>query len=203
MVDENGVILRRPHIGTQFGATASAFSLLKVLASTNIGCVLGPAAHIDAIRNDLSSQGSQVRGEDARDALEAMVYAPVALAIQHDVVDQTTSRINDLVAGAGLPDVFAAVACQPIVPSVVLVLNRPVASTALERLRAEAGAYAWVTEESRFSARPVFSTMPASFLGSQPEIGNYLIRINPIRSGPETLVRIIRSVFGDRVSASH
>jgi hypothetical protein len=201
LTDENCMVMRAPLIGVQFGATASAFSLLKLLAPSNIGCVLGPATVVGAIRRDLSSQGSQVRGEDARDALESMVYAPVAMAIQNQVVEETAERINELVL-AGLRDVYTAVASQPAVRSIVLVLTGPFASDVLARLRAASPAGGWVAEESRFSTGPVFSRVATTFLGDEPEIGDYLIRINPIRSGPDSILRVIRSAFGREVGSS-
>jgi hypothetical protein len=198
LVDENCVVMRARRTGTQLGASASAFSLLKLLAGANIGCVLGSPELVRSIRSDLSSQGSEVRGEDAADALNLLVYAPVTFAIQNEVVKMTATRLNELAAAGELPDLFRAIACQPIVRSVVLVLRRPVARDLLAWLHAAIPREVWAAEESRYWAGPTFTLGASTFLRDSPELADYTVRINPVRSGPETIIAAVRSAMGHK-----
>ncbi len=195
LVDENYAVMRAPRTGVQLGADAGAFSLFKLLARASIGCVAGRSDITAAIRRDLSSAGCQVQGPDATEALRSLVYAPVALAIQNRVVVQVADRINELAAAGELPLVRAAVPAQPAIRSVVLVFDRPVAEAFLRASWHHGSPSRSVGEEARVELVPLFTYLTRTFLKGTPGLERYAIRINPMRGGPDTVLRVLRAIL--------
>lgn len=62
ITDDNYAVLKTAKIGVQLGATASTFSLFKLLGPEGIGCVAGRGTLIDRIRKDAYSGGFRCRG---------------------------------------------------------------------------------------------------------------------------------------------
>ena len=91
LVDDNYTALAVPQIGTQLGADLSAFSLFKLLGEPGVGCVAGAARLTDRIRADNYSGGTKIHGPVAIATLKALVYAPVAQAIQAEVPSRRSS----------------------------------------------------------------------------------------------------------------
>jgi hypothetical protein len=197
LVDDNYAVMRCARIGVQLGADASAFSLFKLLAPANIGCVVGRAAIVDGIRRDLASAGCQVQGHDAMEALRSLAYAPVALAIQDRVVRETAGEIDRLIAGGELPHVRAAVAAQPGIRCVVLVFDAPVAEDFLRSAWRNGSPSRSVGEEARHELIPLFTYLTRTFLRAMPGLERYAIRVNPLRGGPETVLRVLRAALDD------
>jgi len=94
LIDDNYAVMRSPAIGVEMGADASALSLFKLLAPEAIGAVLADGASVAHVRRDNASAGAQVQGPSAMAALRALIYAPVALAIQDQVILRTVDEIN-------------------------------------------------------------------------------------------------------------
>ena len=94
LIDDNYVVMKAENIGVQLGGDISAFSLFKLLGPEGIGCIVGDNETIEIINKDNYSGGSQVQGHEAMEALRALVYAPVMLAIQKEVGDEVIERIN-------------------------------------------------------------------------------------------------------------
>ena len=197
LVDDNYAVMRSPRIGVQFGADASAFSLFKLLAPSPIGCVLGAGDLIAAVRRDLSSAGCQVQGPQAMGALRMLVYVPVALAIQNAVVVEAARRINDLADAGELPFVRRAFAAQPGIRSVVIVLTRPAAEELLQSAWRHGSPSQSVGEEAQPEFLPLFTYLTSTFLKGSPGLEKYAIRVNPMRSGPDTILRILRDSLAD------
>jgi Aminotransferase class-V len=197
LVDDNYAVMRSPRIGVQFGADASALSLFKLLAPSPIGCVLGAGDLIAAVRRDLSSAGCQVQGPQAMGALRMLVYAPVALAIQNAVVVEAARRINDLADAGELPFVRRAFAAQPGIRSVVIVLTRPAAEELLQSAWRHGSPSRSVGEEAQPEFLPLFTYLTSTFLKASPGLEKYAIRVNPMRSGPDTILRILRDSLAD------
>jgi hypothetical protein len=197
LVDDNYAAMRTPRLGVHEGADASAISLFKLLAPTNVGFVAGTQQIIDRIRSNLASAGSQVQGRDAMEALRSLVYAPVALAIQNQVVEELTVVINELVRRGKLPLVHRAVATQPGMRGCVLVLERPIAPAFLAAAWRNGSPSRSVGEEARYDFLPLITTMPGTFVRHTPILGSSAVRINPLRGGVETIVRILLATVND------
>lgn len=199
LVDDNYAVMRSERIGVQMGADASAFSFFKLLAPDQVGCVVGDAAVIAEIRRDLSSAGCQVQGPQAMAALRMLVYAPVALAIQNRTVVETAERINAAVDAGELAPVCRAVAAQPGIRCVVLVCELPVAEALVKSAWRNGSPSQSVGEEAQYEFLPLFTYLTSTFLRSTAGLERYAIRINPMRSGPDTIMRILRAAVQDDV----
>jgi hypothetical protein len=197
LVDDNYAAMRTPSIGVHLGADASALSLFKVLASANVGCVAGTAEVTSRVRQDFGSAGSQVQGPEAMDALRSMVYAPVALALQNEVVIEASAEINRLVGAGRLPSVRCAVPSQVAMRAIALVFDEPIAQEFLRSAWRNGSPSRSVGEEARYDVLPLFTYLAGTFLKSAPGIENYVVRINPLRGGTETIVRVLEAALGD------
>lgn len=197
LADDNYAVMRVPRISVQSRADCSAFSMFKLLAAGSIGCVLGSTHVVTSIRRDLSSAGCQVQGPEAMQALRALIYAPVALAVQNRVVVQAAEMVNELVRAGELVGVAGAVAAQPAIRSVVLVLQAPVAEDFLRAAWRNGSPSRSVGEEAAVEALPLFTYLTGTFLRGTPGVERYCLRINPMRGGPEAIVRIIRAALAD------
>lgn len=197
LVDDNYAVMRSRRIGVQMGADASALSLFKLLAPEQIGCVAGSGDVVSAIRRDLSSAGCQVQGPHAMRALRMLMYAPVALAIQNRTVLETTARINAAVAAGELPFVRCAVAAQPGIRCVVVVFDRPIAEEFVRSAWRNGSPSQSVGEEAQYEVLALFTYLTSTFLRTLPGLEKYAIRINPMRSGPDTIMRILHAALDD------
>jgi hypothetical protein len=197
ITDDNYAVMRSRKIGVQLGADASAFSLFKLLSPVQIGCVLGDEELVSGIRRDLSSAGCQVQGPAAMQALRMLVFAPVALAIQNATVLETTQQVNDLVAAGSLPYVRGAVAAQPGIRCSVLVFDEPVAEAFVRSAWRNGSPSQSVGEEAQPEMLPLFTYLTSTFLKGMPGLEKYAIRINPMRGGTSTIMRIIEASLAD------
>ena len=197
LVDDNYAAMRSRRIGVQLGADASALSCFKLLAPSQAGCVAGTEDLVAAVRRDLSSAGCQIQGPDALAALRMLVYAPVALAIQNQTVIECTERINALVTEGRLPCVHRAVAAQPGIRSVVLVFQRPVAEDFLHSAWRNGSPSRSVGEEAQQEFLPLFTYLTSTFLKSTAGLEQYAVRINPMRAGPDSVLRVLQSALAD------
>jgi hypothetical protein len=197
LADDNYAVMRVPELSVQLGADASAFSMFKLLSRTNIGCVLGSGPLVARIRRDLSSAGCQVQGPDAMQALRALVYVPVALALQDRAVVEAAARINALVAGGSLAGVAGAVAAQPAIRSVVLVLEQPVAEAFLASAWRHGSPSRSVGEEASPEVLPLFTYLTGTFLRGSPGLERWAVRINPMRGGPDGVLRVLQAALAD------
>ncbi|WP_169950456.1 aminotransferase class V-fold PLP-dependent enzyme [Microbispora sp. H11081] len=197
IVDDNYAVMRSRRIGVQLGADASAFSLFKLLSPVQIGCVLGDEELISGIRRDLSSAGCQVQGPAAMQALRMLVFAPVALAVQNAAVIETTERINELVSAGRLPYVRGAVAAQPGIRCSVLVFDEPVAEAFVRSAWRNGSPSQSVGEEAQPEVLPLFTYLTSTFLKGMPGLEKYAIRINPMRGGASTILRVIEASLAD------
>ncbi|MFH5823531.1 hypothetical protein [Georgenia sp. AZ-5] len=197
LVDDNYAAMRSPRIGVQCGADGSALSLFKLLARSNIGCVLGSGRVTSAVRRDLSSAGSQVQGADAMDALRSLVYAPVALALQNAVVVEAAAEINRLAGAGQLPYVRCAIPSQLAMRAIGLVFDAPIAEPFLRSAWRNGSPSRSVGEEARYDVVPLFTYLAGTFLKSAPGIERYVVRINPLRGGTETIVRVLEAALED------
>jgi hypothetical protein len=197
LADDNYAVMRVPRLSVQLGADASAFSMFKLLSRANIGCVLGSKLLVARIRRDLSSAGCQVQGPDAMQALRSLVYVPVALALQDQAVVEAAECINALVAEGGLDGVAGAVAAQPAIRSVVLVFAQPVAEEFLASAWRHGSPSRSVGEEAAPEVLPLFTYLTGTFLRGSPGLERWCVRANPMRGGPDAVLRVLRAALAD------
>lgn len=193
VTDDNYAVMKVPRIGCQCGADLSCFSLFKLLGPEGVACVVGRAEPVARIAAANYSGGGQVQGREAMDALRALVYAPVALAIQAVVCDQVAARLN---AGevSGVRGAFVANAQSRVV---IVELDRDDAPAVLERAEKLGAAPYPVGSESRYEIAPLFYRVSGTFLRSDPALAGRTLRINPMRAGADTVVSILRRALAE------
>ena len=198
IVDDNYAVMRTRKIGVQLGADLSAFSLFKLLSPTPIGCVLGSESDISKIRQSYASAGTQVQGPAAMQALRMLVFAPVALALQNSTVLDVSHQINQKVGKGDFPLILGAVAAQPGIRCSVLVFNKPVAEAFVRSAWRNGSPSQSVGEEAQPEVIPLFTYLTSTFLKGMPGLEKYAIRINPMRGGSDTILKIITAAFADK-----
>jgi cystathionine beta-lyase/cystathionine gamma-synthase len=198
IVDDNYAVMRARKIGVELKADLSAFSFFKLLGPEGIGCIVGKRSFIEKASTMLSSAGCQVQGPTAMAALRGLVYSPVALALQKQVIEQVANEISEMVKKGEKPWVDFIDQVVPLEvshPNVLVLLKKPIASQLL-KASWEIGAAAYsVGEESIYDIIPVFTYVSSNFIKAWPELKEYAIRINPFRSGPETVIDIFRKAI--------
>jgi hypothetical protein len=191
ITDDNYAAFKLPRIGCQAGADLSAFSTFKTLGPEGVGLVLGKKELIEKIHKYQYSGGSQVQGHEAMAALRGMVYAPVALAIQAQVCEEIVRRIN----GGELPGVKQAFIANAQSKVVLLEFEQEIASKILE-ITPSLGASAHpVGSESIYEITPMIYRISGTFREYDPALEKRMIRINPMRSGADTVIRILREAL--------
>lgn len=191
VTDENYTVFKTKYIGSQVGATASCFSLFKLLGPEGIGCVVGDKRVIESIRKMNYSGGCQVQGYEALDALRSMVYAPVMAAIQAEEIDKVAAAINrGEVSGAK-----GAYITNAQSRTVLVELEEPIAARVIEEADKLGAATHPVGAESRYEIAPLFYRLSGTFIQADPGIKDRMIRINPLRAGSETVLRILKEAI--------
>ena len=198
ITDDNYVVMKTEKIGVQLGADLSAFSLFKLLGPEGIGCIVGKRNLIEKITAANYSGGGQVQGHEAMDALRSLVYAPVALAIQAEVGAEVVRRLNDGELD-GVKNAFIANAQSRVVIVELQEPNAPVVINNAEKLGAAPHP---VGAESRYEIAPMFYRVSGTFRASIPDADRRLIRINPMRSGADTVLRILAEALQEAKAAS-
>jgi len=187
LTDDNYAVMKTTKIGVQLGADASAFSLFKLLGPEGIGCVVGSQVIIDKIKENNYSGGGQVQGFEAMEALRGLVYAPVALAIQ---ADEGNKIVESLQRGTvqGVKSAFIANAQSRVI---LVRFEKPIAKQVLKYCNQLGGAPHPVGAESKYEVPAMFYRVSGTFLATDPSLADYMIRINPMRAGAETVLRIL------------
>lgn len=187
VTDDNYAALKVPKIGCQAGADLASFSCFKILGPEGIGVVLGKKAMVDAVYGMQYSGGSQVQGHEAMAALRGLIYAPVALAITAETCEETVRRLN---AGA-VPHVKSACVANSESKAVIVELDADLAEAVLGAAPALGAAPHPVGCESRYEFVPMFYRISGTFRAKDPAWEKRMIRINVMRAGPDTVLRIL------------
>jgi hypothetical protein len=188
IVDDNYAAMRVPEIGIQLGADVSTFSLFKLLGPEGLGCVLAGHDLVEKIRRQNYSGGSQVQGSEALEALRALTYAPVALAIQAEVVEEVAAGLNSGRV-AGVARAYVANAQSRVV---LVELEEDLAREVLETAVKRGAAGHPVGAESRYEVLPLFYRVSGTMRQENPGLASRMIRINPMRAGAETIIEILK-----------
>lgn len=188
LTDDNYAVMKVKKIGVECGADLSAFSLFKLLGPEGIGCVTGRRKYIDHIVRKNYSGGGQVQGHEALAALRGLVYAPVALAIQAEVLEECRSRLNH----GEVPGVRRAFIANAQSKVLLIEFEAPVAAVVLQAAGQLGAAPHPVGAESKYEMAPMFYRLSGTFRESDPALAERMIRVNPMRSGADTVLRILR-----------
>lgn len=191
LVDDNYAAFKVPAIGVQCGATASAFSAFKAFGPEGIGVLVGDERTLLAVRRDNYSGGGQVQGTEAMSTLKAVVAAPVAFAAQAMVVDEVARRLN---AGE-VPGVRGASVANAQSRVALVELEQPLAAQVIAAAVGLGAAAYPVGAESGHEVTPLFYRASGTFLQAQPELAARVLRINPMRAGAGTVIRILREAM--------
>lgn len=189
ITDDNYAVMKIPKIGVEQGANLSSFSTFKLLGPEGVGCIVGDKQTIHFLREENYSGGLQVQGYEAIDVLRGMVYAPVSLAISAKVTDEVCNRLN---AGeiAGVKEAFIANAQSKVV---LVTFNKPIAKDVLKNAEKLGAAPNPVGAESQYEFVPMFYRVSSTFKESIPNVEENTIRINPMRAGADTIIRILKN----------
>ena len=191
VTDDNYAVMKTPKNGSQCGADLACFSTFKLQGPEGIGCIVGKKEYIDFLVKLNYSGGSQTQGHEALEVLRGMVYAPVALAIQAQVNDRLVER---LLGGElpGIKDAFLANAQSKVL---LVEFEEPIAEKVLEEAEKLGAAPNPIGAESRYELVPMFYRVSGTFRATDPTITKRMIRINPMRSGDDTVIRILKEAM--------
>ena len=189
VTDDNYAALKVDAIGCQAGADLSTFSCFKILGPEGVGAVIGSKELINRIYKMQYSGGSQVQGHEAMEALRGLIYAPVALAIQSEVNEELVRRLN---AGE-VPHVRQAFLANAQSKVLLVEFDQEIAEKILDAAPKFGAAPHPVGSESKYEFAPMIYRVSGTFRAQDPTIEHRMIRINPMRSGPDTIIRILRS----------
>ncbi|MBP2076919.1 aminotransferase class V-fold PLP-dependent enzyme [Oceanobacillus polygoni] len=187
ITDDNYAAMKVDQIGAQIGADLSTFSLFKLLGPEGVGLIAGKANLIEKIEAFNYSGGSQVQGYEALEALRGLIYAPVMLAIQAGVNERLVKQLNHG-AVSGVKSAFLANAQSKVL---LVEFDEPIAEQVLLHANEFGAAPNPVGAESKYEFVPMFYKVSGTFLASDPSLAKKMIRINPLRSGVDTVIRIL------------
>ena len=187
IVDDNYAAMRVPKIGIELGADVSTFSLFKLLGPEGVGCVLAGHDLVAKIHRQNYSGGTQVQGVEALEALRALTYAPVAWAVQSQVVEEVTRRLNSGEV-AGVEQAYVANAQSRVI---LVKLDKPLAKGVVAASVQFGAADRPVGAESRYEVAPLFYRISGTFRAENPDLAERMIRINPMRAGANLVIRIL------------
>lgn len=188
LTDDNYAVMKVESMGCECGATLSTFSCFKLFGPPGVGVVVGAEKAVNAVRQSMYSGGSQIQGFQAMEALRGLVFAPVMHAVQAQVNDSLVEQLN---TGSIAPVKQAFIANAQ--SKVLLVeFHQPIAEKVLAKAQ-QLGALPYpVGAESKYEIPPLFYRVSGTFRESDPTLEQRMIRINPNRSGAETVLRILR-----------
>ncbi|MBL1226547.1 aminotransferase [Enterococcus sp. BWR-S5] len=191
VTDDNYSTLKTPAIGAQIGGTLACFSTFKLLGPEGIGCIVGEKQYIDTLRKENYSGGSQVQGHESIAVLQGMIYAPVALALSAQVSEEVCRRLNEGEV-AGVDSAFIVNAQSKVV---IVKLQQPLAKKVLAAAEKLGAAPNPVGAESKYEFVPMFYRISGTFRAADPEAEEQMIRINPMRAGVDTIIRILKQAM--------
>lgn len=189
ITDDNYAVMKIPKIGVEQGANLSCFSTFKLLGPEGVGCIVGDEQTIQFLRQENYSGGLQVQGHEAIDVLKGLIYAPVSLAISAKVADEVCERLNTGEID-GVKEAFVVNAQSKVI---LVTFNEPVAKEVLKQAEKLGAAPNPVGAESQYEFVPMFYRVSSTFKEIIPNVEENTIRINPMRAGADTIIRILKN----------
>ena len=188
VTDDNYAVMKVHDIGVQCGADLSCFSSFKLLGPEGVGIIVGRRRYIETIERESYSGGMQVQGHEALDVLHGLVYAPVSLAIQAQVGQECVRRLKD----GGVPHVKDAFLANAQSKVLLVEFDQDIAERVLEEAERLGAAPNPVGAESKYEFVPMFYRVSGTFRKADPTLEGRMIRINPMRSGADTIMRVLQ-----------
>lgn len=188
LTDDNYAAMKVHRIGIQCGADLSCFSAFKLQGPEGIGIILGKKILIEKLIEENYSGGMQVQGHEALDVLHGLVYAPVSLAIQAEVNEECVKRLND----GEIPEVRKAFLANAQSKVLLVEFREEIAEKVLREAIGLGAAANPVGAESKYELVPMFYRISGTFRKADPSLEQRMIRINPMRAGADTILRVIK-----------
>lgn len=196
VTDDNYAVMKIEKIGCQCGADLSCFSCFKLQGPEGIGCIVGKKEYVDFLIKEHYSGGSQTQGWEAMEVIRGLVYAPVMLAIQAQTNEECVKRLNNGEIEE-VKDAFLANAQSKVL---LVEFKEPIAKQVIKEAEKLGALPNPVGAESKYEIPPMFYRVSGTFRASDPTIDDRMIRINPNRSGADTIIRILKESI-ERVKA--
>ncbi|MPN37556.1 putative protein YhfS [bioreactor metagenome] len=121
------------------------------------------------------------------EVLRGLVYAPVALAIQ---AEQNELLVETLNSGK-IPHVKNAFLANAQSKVLLVEFDQEIAEEVLIEAEKRGAAPNPVGAESKYELVPMFYRVSGTFLKADPTLKKRMIRINPMRAGKNTVLRIL------------
>ncbi len=188
LTDDNYAAMKVPSVGADLGADLSAFSAFKLLGPEGVGIIVGKAKYIDLIDQQNYSGGGKVQGWQAMEILRSLVYTPVALAIQAEENEKIVSELIE----SNIPeikDVFLANSQSKVL---LVEFHEEIAEQVLREAEKLGAAPHPVGSESKYEVVPMFYRVSGTFRKYDPKFEKSMIRINAMRAGSNTVIRILK-----------
>lgn len=191
ITDDNYAVMKIDKIGVEVGADLSCFSSFKLLGPAGVGIIIGNKDYINRIRKFHYSGGSQVQGYLALEVLRGLVFAPVTHAVQAIQAEKILDELNT----GKIEGISKAVIANAQSKVILVKFDMPIAKKVLE-IAEELGAAPYpVGAESKFELVPMFYRLSGTMRAKDQEYTDYWIRINPMRSGADTILRILKEAI--------
>ncbi|WP_404459023.1 aminotransferase class V-fold PLP-dependent enzyme [Oceanobacillus kapialis] len=187
VVDDNYCAMKAYGIGVEYGADYSTFSGFKLLGPEGMGIIVGKAGAIDLLQQRNYSGGGQVQGFEAMELLRMMTFAPVSLATQNEQVEAVCKRLNE----GAIAGIEAAYMTNAQSKNVIVELEDPIAQEVIKKSNELGAATHPVGAESKYEIIPMIYRVSGSFIEAQPRLKDYGLRINPMKSGADTVLQIL------------
>jgi|GEM_PF-48402 len=191
LVDENYAVNKVKMLGAEAGADASAFSAFKLMGIPGIGIIAGKKEAIDIVHRQNYSGGGQVQGPEASEVLRSLVINPVMLGVQDRSVNEVVKRLES----GEVSHVEKALKANLEERIILVKLDLPIAREVIKEAIKRGGLPHPVGSESRYEVQTLFYRVAKVMLEEEPLYEKYVIRINPMRSGPDTVVRILKEAI--------
>ena len=188
ITDDNYAALKVREIGCQAGAEISTFSCFKILGPEGVGVLIGREQYIERVAKLQYSGGSQVQGHEAMSALRGLIYAPVSLAVSARVTNELFERLNN----RELPEVKQAYIANAQSRVLLVEFQEPIADELLKITPKFGAAPHPVGSESIYETAPMIYRISGTFRKADPMLEKRMIRINPMRSGADSVIRILK-----------
>lgn len=187
ITDDNYAVMKVSKIGVELGADVSAFSSFKLLGPEGVGILVGKKEVIEYVDKMNYSGGGKIQGFQAMEVLRGLVYAPVSFAVQAEENEKLVQRIQAMNI-EGVKSVFLANAQSKVL---LVEFHEDIAQEVLIEAQKLGAAPNPVGAESKYEIVPLFYRVSQTFINSDPSLRHRMIRINPMRSGSDTVIRIL------------
>lgn len=187
VTDDNYAVMKTHKTGYELGADLSCFSSFKLLGPEGIGIVIGKKEYTDIIRKFHYSGGSQTQGYEALEVIRGLVFAPVTHALQAIESEKIVKEINK----GNFVEIEKAVIVNAQSKVILVKFKEAIAKEVLKKAEKLGAAPYPVGAESKYELVPMFYRLSGTMRKKDQEYEDYWIRINPMRSGSQTVLRIL------------